>query len=545
MLQDTLHPGSFYVTLKFIREEIFAVDPQMYKEKVLTYSKMYMENLKYYYNLEIPIIENITKVENSFNHLTGNKIKCRDASTIRKGKNKIELRRILEELGFDINVFFKKSFYQDFLPQYLALVMVYSTLIREIDKKAVQSSSLRAICTYFNLSNYKAMVIKDYLVETLENCSKDPIPRIRYTNEKFRRKLNSLWKATNRVEIWMVIQLFEILGIHYKEFTHKVISFNSKRDAGSFISRLKDHDFSFLRYKAIQRNITKLMELKKITERQNERAINLIEKVLDDKLSSYNPTKNRNIKSKTLTHDSIFYRFKFVEGNLYRIKNKMLQGKIRGLTEKVMNNEYPLDLFNNQGIRCSDFYIEGTRKERINTNTIKVELINPLIKAQRMNYDSKIVDELHRITEQVIDEYKTTRHEPVLTHLLMKMKTLNIISMETPVWYREITGHIDLLGEVDDSLVVIEYKPKEYEIYKGLVQACIYAFLLSKLLKIDIGKIKCLIFIPNIALTYDSTILYQIIKFISNLNSKRENRLTLKNNKPYDIENELLRLVNS
>lgn len=59
------------------------------------------------------------------------------------------------------------------------------------------------------------------------------------------------------------------------------------------------------------------------------------------------------------------------------------------------------------------------------------------------------------------------------------------------------------------------------------------------------GKIKCLIFTPNIALTYESTILHEIVDFIQNLNSKREKRLTLKNNKPYNIENELLSLLNS
>lgn len=125
----------------------------------------------------------------------------------------------------------------------------------------------------------------------------------------------------------------------------------------------------------------------------------------------------------------------------------------------------------------------------------------------------------------------------------MEMKQINMISVETPVWHREITGHIDLLGERDDTLFVIEYKPKEAELYKGIVQACIYAFFLSKLLQISKEKIKCLIFTPKIAFTFDLTILNDIIEFIQIQNSKREKPLTLKNNKPYDIEKNLLNLL--
>ena len=117
--------------------------------------------------------------------------------------------------------------------------------------------------------------------------------------------------------------------------------------------------------------------------------------------------------------------------------------------------------------------------------------------------------------------------------------------METPVWYRKITGHIDLLGELNDNLVVIEYKPKEAELYKGLIQACIYAYIVSKMLRIDMKKINCLIFTPKIALTFESTILNDIVEFIQFQNSKRESRLTLKNNKPYDIEDELLKLISN
>lgn len=175
---------------------------------------------------------------------------------------------------------------------------------------------------------------------------------------------------------------------------------------------------------------------------------------------------------------------------------------------------------------------------------IKRQLVNSLIKKQRIFSNiNEMTMEMHTITEAVIKKYKTTSHEPILTHLLMEMKQLNVLSVETPVWYRKITGHIDLLGELDDTLFVIEYKPKEAESYKVMVQTCIYALILSKLLKISTKKIKCLIFTPKIALKYDPDILNDIIKFIQIENSKRGRRLTLKNNKPYDIEENILKLI--
>lgn len=311
---------------------------------------------------------------------------------------------------------------------------------------------------------------------------------------------------------------------------------------GSVISRLRESDFSYLHYKAIEGNIKKLLKLEKISNGQYEISKNLIEKVLKSKLELYNPTKNRNIRNKPLKHDSILYRFKFIEGNTHRIKNSIIRKKIQNHLKKIMHNKYPLNLFNRKGIRCSDFNIEGTIKERITTNEIKTRLINPLIKEKKIYYEPKIMEELHSITEKVIKKYNTTSHEPVLTHLLMEMKRINLLSMETPVWFKKITGHIDLLGELNDALIVIEYKPKEAELYKDLIQTCIYAYLLSKLLRLDTEKIKCLIFTPKIALTFDSRIYHDIVEFLHIQNSKRERNLTLKNNKPYDIETELSKL---
>lgn len=81
------------------------------------------------------------------------------------------------------------------------------------------------------------------------------------------------------------------------------------------------------------------------------------------------------------------------------------------------------------------------------------------------------------------------------------------------------------------------------ELYKGLVQACVYTFILSKQLNMAMENIKCLTFTPKKAFMYESTPLGDIVKLIQTPNSKREQKLTLKNNKPYNIEEELLNLI--
>ncbi len=117
--------------------------------------------------------------------------------------------------------------------------------------------------------------------------------------------------------------------------------------------------------------------------------------------------------------------------------------------------------------------------------------------------------------------------------------------MELPIWYKKIiTGHIDLVGIKNGKIIIIEYKPKEADVYKRITQVCIYAYMISKTLKIDIDKIKCIIYSPNLALSFTSNITEDIIKFVHTINSKRQSKLKLKE-KTNDFEIELHRILNS
>lgn len=124
IFRDAIHQSSFSTTLKFLREEIIDVDTQLYTEKTIIYAKKYLEILKNYYNLEINEETSINTIKNSIDYLTKNKILGRETYITKKSERNLQLTQILGEHGLNIQELFKNYFYQNFLPQYLAIFLV-------------------------------------------------------------------------------------------------------------------------------------------------------------------------------------------------------------------------------------------------------------------------------------------------------------------------------------------------------------------------------------------------------------------------------------
>ena len=163
----------------------------------------------------------------------------------------------------------------------------------------------------------------------------------------------------------------------------------------------------------------------------------------------------------------------------------------------------------------------------------------------KLKDDAGIIDSIQEIAKETIKLYSQkfgikAGHDPILTQSLLT--TLYIIGTEVSIWYGEITGHIDLLGIRDDKLIIIEYKPSISQVYKGLSQVCTYAYMISKTLGIELDKIECIIYSPDLALYFNPEILEDIIEFIHGQNTKRQTRLTLRYNQN-DLETELLRII--
>ena len=67
--------------------------------------------------------------------------------------------------------------------------------------------------------------------------------------------------------------------------------------------------------------------------------------------------------------------------------------------------------------------------------------------------------------------------------------------------------------------------------YKGLIQVCLYGYILSKELKIDLDTIECLIYNSETALKFSPLILHDVLKFIEKLNKLRKERLIISTKK--------------
>ena len=515
----------FGIALNFFRRNVFVIDDKVYFKRVLEHSKNHLDKIKEYYDLNITNDKYINNVRDILEFLTKSKIIYRKSCRIGNSQKELELQKILETKGLAINEIFKISFYRRFSPDCLGFGIIYLLLVNEI-KKLNQIK----LCSLLNLSSYKAGVIIDIIKKTLQEYLVTKFYKFGYTNKTFELKLSRLWKQTKKLEVLFTIQLFNLLKLDYDDFTRILFSLEH-----SFaLKRLRKHNFSYRRYTHIQKAIKKLRKTKIITKYQYKEANKIVRNAL-------------NIKIKTLEHHLIKYGFKYNKKNLETANNKNLRRKLRKLIESILNDDYPLEKFNNDRvIRGSEFYLQGTNEEQISVKIIKKRLIKPLISENKiiLNKSDNTVIAIKEIARKTIKQFTnkfgfSPSHDPILTKTLMETK---IITMEVPIWYENLIGHIDLLGIEKDKILIYEYKPEESQAYKGLPQVCVYAYMISKTLNIDINKIECTVYTPNVSITFKSTIINDIIKFVKIENSKRRKELTLKRN-PKNIERELLKLI--
>ncbi len=523
----------------FINKKEFEANE--YYDQVLKCSENYIIELKIHFKLDIDINEYMDKIKKTMKILQEPLVHIRKTPVNSASKTKVKLKSILEKYGFDITKIYNSGFYKWFIPSNISLGIVYCLLINELRKCKVNPRGLTTVCKLFNNSHHAIRLVNDYIRNSIEEEWGINISEFRWDNEKFKERIYNSWRKTGRMDLQMVYELFKILNFDFKEFVSKVIKFNSDLPTGSFLTNLKTHRFSYARYIKIQDNIKELRDEKRITAKQYREAINYIKEVL-------------NFVGKTLKHLQ-FYHFKYNERNIKQIKDETLQKKLLGFMKRIMGNKYPLRLFdkniNSQGIRSSEFVLKGIKKENVATKTITEELINPLIDDNKIKLkdDESIMKILQEISKRAIEEHTkefttTVGHDPIQIKSMMEM--MEIIAMEVPIWHEgikgeNITGHIDLLGVKDDTVIVIEYKPDIIQVYKGITQVCIYAYLISEILEINVDKFKCIIYSPALALSLTPKVINDVIEFVHALNLKRESKITLKY-KPNDFETELTRI---
>ena len=339
-------------------------DPSRYFNEVITCCQDYLKAFKRHFKLDISLEDTIVKIKDALFFLRDNPIVVLNNYYTTSSRNLREIKRILERDGLDIVKIYNKGFYDYFLPQNQALCMVYFLLINRIKLGEIKPKNLSSICNLFRLSNYKVDLLKSYLKVSIQKHWDIILHGFRYTNAIFKERLTRLSKEVNRLDIMMVLKLFDILNLDFRIFVERVLIINYKSDASNLIKKLEEHDFSYIRYLKIRNNIKDLRSENRITDAQCKQGVDLITKII---------TKISKIRGKDLRHNSLQYRFKYNEGNISRIGDSDLRGKLLNFMENIMNNNYPLALFNKKDnpIRSSKFYLEGNRREPIYTKIIK------------------------------------------------------------------------------------------------------------------------------------------------------------------------------
>lgn len=224
----------------------------------------------------------------------------------------------------------------------------------------------------------------------------------------------------------------------------------------------------------------------------------------------------KGLRTKVYVHRRIPYAFNW---NEYNHKQKFMQlcvnptdiKKLSFYFKKVHNGDIPNNLFNsNNSPRVSQFKIRGIKQAFLNSISKK------MIRQGSITY----FDSESKLPSYVQNVYATFRkngikrnpgHEPVLKNILIK--DTNSVAIEIPIWKKFegifITGHIDLIQVVNDTIKIADYKP-EGNFLISLPQVAAYGLLLKSIL--NLSKIKCVSFNKYEAWEYDPMILSNEVK---------------------------------
>ena len=219
----------------------------------------------------------------------------------------------------------------------------------------------------------------------------------------------------------------------------------------------------------------------------------------------------KGLRTKVYIHRKIPYAFNWNEYNHNQKFSQLLgnHNEIRRLGyyfKKVHHGDIPNNLFNSiNSPRVSQFKIKGIKHALLSSFSKK------LIRQGIISY----YDSSSKLPSYVQNVYNTFRkngikrapgHEPVLKNILIK--DLNSIAIEVPIWKRFeekfITGHIDLIQIVNDTVKIADYKP-EGNFLVSLPQVAAYGLLIKS--KLNLSKIKCISFNRKETWEYDPNIL--------------------------------------
>jgi len=545
-----IDPAVFPKYLKHYLIHYFEVNELVYYNKVIQYYDIIIEKLDRDYTLlldkdfkEITLKQAVIHL---FNYLINNPINIPShvyeglRSTIKK-----ETYQIIEQYGLDIKQIFKSYRYSFFMPQYIALMLIFFHK-EMIEEKVNKRLNIRELAKILNFPRDRIETLFTYFQFTVQETQNLRLHKVKhYSRKLFVRDLKNFLRKSYSLDTDLLYRLYNLTDLNPHNFAKKIIALKGINGGHDLLNRMKKYAFSSIAYKRIERNFINLYKFNNLSELKLKQALLLLNKV-------------QQIKSFSLKHGDLIYKFKINENNLRNIQNVTLRNKLTEYFNNIIQGNYLEELFGDPLIPSGSLlYLKGDRKNVLHSHTIKEKLITKLEGNGRIrNHISGFFYNLSKITDITYSDFHERlgfipKHEHILSSLIKKR---NIIGIEVPVWKKTcnnsyFTGHIDLLGVYNDKLVIADYKPKDNLIFRCLPQITSYAYMIGQRLGLDsLDNVICVGFNKNTVWSFSPSILEnEILQFVKEMNVKRLTPLTsirlAKNIPSTDIEHDIEKLI--
>jgi len=226
------------------------------------------------------------------------------------------------------------------------------------------------------------------------------------------------------------------------------------------------------------------------------------------------------IIEKDMYHQGFRYTFKWVKYRLNLSQQDRDSPLLHKYLTEITKNRYPLELFNNINIqRVSQFRLNRLKRGVVTDIGKKLIAEGHITETISIHELTKIAK--HTIAEHMIAKQSKPSHLDIQTKILEEDS--RSIAMEVPIWGCPpvtsdlVTGHIDIIRIMDDTIQIVDYKP-ENNFMPSLPQVAFYGILLRK--SLNLKKLTCISFSSKKVWEYKPEILYLINDILVDHNIK-------------------------
>ena len=224
------------------------------------------------------------------------------------------------------------------------------------------------------------------------------------------------------------------------------------------------------------------------------------------------------IIEKDMFHQSFRYTFKWVKTRHHNLQLAKPSRLLYQFLIKIAKGNYPKLYFNNKNVqRISQFRLNKLKRGKVADIGKTLIRDGHIVETQSIHKLTKIAK--HLFADHILTNKHKPSHHDIQTRILEEDS--QSIAMEIPIWGEPpvtpevVTGHIDLIRIINDTIHVIDYKP-ENNFMPSIPQVAFYGFLLQK--NLNVRNISCSSFSNKKLWEYKPEILYTIHEILQEHN---------------------------